>query len=51
MVANNGLAGDPTFDRKGFTYGLGLAMLNNLRITIAGPSQIINVFLIIIYGC
>jgi glycosyltransferase involved in cell wall biosynthesis len=39
MVANNGLGGDPTFDRKGFTYGLGLAMLNNLPITIAGPSD------------
>ena len=38
MVANNGLGGDATFDRKGFTYGLGLAMLNNLPITIAGPS-------------
>ena len=38
MVANNGLAGDSTFDRKGFTFGLGLAMLNNLEITIAGPS-------------
>ena len=38
MVANNGLAGNPTFDRKGFTYGLGLAMMNNLEITIAGPS-------------
>jgi glycosyltransferase involved in cell wall biosynthesis len=37
MIANNGLAGNPTFDRKGFTYGLGLAMLNNLEITIAGP--------------
>lgn len=39
MVANNGLGGDPHFDRKGFTYGLGLAMLNNLKITIAGPSS------------
>jgi len=39
MVANNGLAGDNTFDRKGFTYGVGLAMLNNLPITIAGPSN------------
>lgn len=38
MVANNGLAGDPTYDRKGFTFGLGLAMMNNLEITIAGPS-------------
>ena len=37
MVANNGLAGDAAFDRKGFTFGLGLAMLNNLSITIAGP--------------
>lgn len=39
MVANNGLAGDNTFDRKGFKYGVGLAMLNNLPITIAGPSN------------
>jgi len=39
MIANNGLAGDSTFDRKGFTFGLGLAMLNNLEITIAGPSD------------
>ena len=39
MVANNGLANDPTFDRKGFQYGLGLAMMNNLEITIAGPSH------------
>lgn len=38
MIANNGLAGNQAFDRKGFTYGLGLAMLNNLEITIAGPS-------------
>lgn len=39
MLANNGLGGDKTFDRKGFTFGLGLAMLNNLEITIAGPSK------------
>ena len=38
MVANNGLGGDATFDRKGFTYGWGLAVKNNLPITIAGPS-------------
>ena len=44
MIANNGLAGQPTFDRKGFTYGLGLAMLNNLEITIAGPSHNKNFF-------
>jgi len=39
MIANNGLGGNPTYDRKGFTYGLGLAMMNNLEITIAGPSD------------
>lgn len=39
MLANNGLGGDKTYDRKGFTYGLGLAMLNDLEITIAGPSN------------
>ena len=39
MLANNGLGGNKTFDRKGFEYGLGLAMMNNLEITIAGPSN------------
>jgi len=39
MIANNGLSNNPTFDRKGFTYGVGLAALNNLNITIAGPSS------------
>ena len=39
MLANNGLGGDSSYDRKGFQYGLGLAMLNNYEITIAGPSQ------------
>ena len=38
MVAANGLGGDDTFDRKGFTFGLALAMKRNLEITIAGPS-------------
>jgi glycosyltransferase involved in cell wall biosynthesis len=37
MIAANGMNGDSGFDRKGFTYGLGLAMMNNLEITIAGP--------------
>ena len=37
MVANNGLAGDPGFDRKGFEYGIALAQLQNLHITVAGP--------------
>ena len=44
MLANNGLGGDLTYDRKGFTFGLGLAMLNNLEITIAGPSKNKNFF-------
>ena len=37
MVANNGLAGDSTYDRKGFEYGVALAQSRNLNITIAGP--------------
>ena len=37
MLANNGLAGDSGFDRKGFSYVIGLAILNNLEITVAGP--------------
>lgn len=39
MLANNGLGNDRSYDRKGFIYGLGLAMLNDLEITIAGPSN------------
>lgn len=39
MLANNGLGGDRAFDRKGFQFGIGLAMLNNLEITVAGPSN------------
>ena len=39
MLANNGLGGDRAFDRKGFQFGIGLAMLNDLEITIAGPSN------------
>jgi len=39
MVANNGLAGDPGFDRKGFEFGIALAQIHNLPITIAGPSN------------
>jgi glycosyltransferase involved in cell wall biosynthesis len=39
MVANNGLAGNPSFDRKGFSYGIALAQIRNLSITIAGPSN------------
>ena len=39
MVANNGLANDPTFDRKGFNFGVGLSSLLGKKITIAGPSN------------
>jgi glycosyltransferase involved in cell wall biosynthesis len=39
MVANNGLAGNSGFDRKGFSYGIALAQLHNLPITVAGPSN------------
>ena len=39
MVANNGLAGNPSFDRKGFSYGIALAQIRNLPITVAGPSN------------
>ncbi len=44
MLANNGLGGDHTFDRKGFEFGLALAAMNNLEITIAGPSNNKNFF-------
>jgi glycosyltransferase involved in cell wall biosynthesis len=36
MIANNGLAGDSGFDRKGFRYGIEAAKELNLPITIAG---------------
>jgi glycosyltransferase involved in cell wall biosynthesis len=39
MVANNGLAGDSSYDRKGFNFGVGLASLLGKKITIAGPSN------------
>ena len=44
MLANNGLGGNRAFDRKGFQYGIGLAALNNLEITIAGPTNNQNFF-------
>ena len=37
MLANNGMGGKNGHDRKGFAYGVGLAMMNNLPITIVGP--------------
>ena len=39
MLANNGLAGNEGFDRKGFNYGVALADLVDKEITIAGPSD------------
>jgi glycosyltransferase involved in cell wall biosynthesis len=36
MIANNGLAGDSGFDRKGFRYGIEAAKEMGLPITIAG---------------
>jgi glycosyltransferase involved in cell wall biosynthesis len=36
MIANNGLAGDSGFDRKGFRYGIEAAEELDLPITIAG---------------
>jgi glycosyltransferase involved in cell wall biosynthesis len=36
MMANNGLAGDPHIDRKGFRYGVEAAKALNLPITITG---------------
>ena len=39
MIANNGLAGDSGFDRKGFRYGIEAAIELNLPITIAGHTD------------
>tara|TARA_B110000285_G_scaffold49134_1_gene55805 strand:- start:524 stop:1465 length:942 start_codon:yes stop_codon:yes gene_type:complete len=39
MVANNGLAGDPSFDRKGFNFGVALASKLGKKLTIAGPKN------------
>lgn len=39
MIANNGLAGDVSIDRKGFRYGIEAAKRLNLPITIAGPEN------------
>ena len=39
MLANNGLGGYGTHDRKGFELGIKLAMAYDLSITIAGPQN------------
>lgn len=44
MIANNGVAGDPTIDRKGFRYAIEAAKELDLPITIAGPENNIEFF-------
>lgn len=39
MICNNGLAGDPSIDRKGFRVAIEAAKKLNLPITIAGPEN------------
>lgn len=44
MLANNGIAGDSTFDRKGFRYGIEAAKALNLPITVIGTQNIMLFF-------
>lgn len=44
MIANNGLAGDSSIDRKGFRYGVEAAKALDLPITIAGHPDNKNFF-------
>jgi glycosyltransferase involved in cell wall biosynthesis len=44
MVANNGIAGDVSIDRKGFIFGIEAAKSLNLPITIAGPENNLGFF-------
>jgi glycosyltransferase involved in cell wall biosynthesis len=44
MLANNGLGGYGSYDRKGFELGIKTAMSRNLPITIAGPKNNENWF-------
>jgi glycosyltransferase involved in cell wall biosynthesis len=44
MLANNGLGGYGSYDRKGFELGVKIAMSRNLPITIAGPKNNENWF-------
>ncbi len=43
-LANNGLAGDSSFDRKGFLFAIDAARELNLPITVAGPIDNIEFF-------
>ena len=43
-LANNGLAGDSSFDRKGFLYAIDAAKILKAPITIAGPKDNLKFF-------
>lgn len=44
MLANNGVAGDSTYDRKGFRYGIEAAKALDLEITVVGTDNILAFF-------
>lgn len=44
MLANNGVAGDSTYDRKGFRYGIEAAKQLDLPITVIGTDNILLFF-------
>ena len=44
MLANNGVAGDSTYDRKGFRYGIEAAKQLDLPITVVGTDNILLFF-------
>jgi glycosyltransferase involved in cell wall biosynthesis len=44
MLANNGVAGDSTYDRKGFRYGIEAAKELDLPITVVGTDNILLFF-------
>lgn len=44
MLANNGVAGDSTYDRKGFRYGIEAARALDLPITVVGTDNILQFF-------
>lgn len=44
MLANNGVAGDSTYDRKGFRYGIEAAKKLNMPITVVGTDNILAFF-------
>lgn len=44
MLANNGVAGDSTYDRKGFRYGIEAAKKLDMPITVVGTDNILAFF-------